>query len=127
MNNEDPKAFDILLNFRVRIEDNSHYSEKQEYIQLLNEFLADQISADDFLYSFLAIYEGINNKLRQMEINESLELGDFLKSSRPQLCNLLVETYGSCSSFSPDPNITMVDEQELKDCAQLLLVELQKE
>ena len=82
MNNEDPKAFDILLNFRVRIEDNSHYSEKQEYIQLLNEFLADQISADDFLYSFLAIYEGINNKLRQMEINESLELGDFLKSSR---------------------------------------------
>lgn len=80
MGKEDPEAFDTLLSFFVRIEDNLHYSEKQEYIELAKEFLADQISADDFSYSFMAIYEVINKKLNQMEIEESLELADFLKS-----------------------------------------------
>ena len=88
---EDPEAFDTLLNFFVRIEDNLHYSEKQEYIELAKEFLADQISADDFSFSFMAIYEGINKKLNQMEIKESLELADFLKS-RLKLGPLLVKT-----------------------------------
>ena len=62
-----------------------------------------------------------------MKRKESLELINFLKSSRPQLGKLLARIYGSCDSFSPDPDITMADEQELKDCAQILLVELQKE
>ena len=127
LSKEDPKAFDTLLKFLVRIEDNFHYSEKQEYIQLTKDFLADQITADDFSYSFLAIYGGIGEKLRQMEITESLELVNFLKSSRPELGRLLARIYGSCDSFSPDPDINLVDEQELKDDAQILLLELQKE
>ena len=127
LDKEDPEAFDTLLKFLVRIEDNLHYSEKQEYIELAKDFLADQITADDFSYSFLAIYEGIGKKLGQMKRKESLELVNFLKSSRPQLGKLLARIYGSCDSFSPDPDITMADEQELKDCAQILLVELQKE
>lgn len=127
LDKEDPEAFDTLLKFLVRIEDNLHYSEKQEYIELAKEFLADQITADDFSYSFLAIYEGIGKKLGQMKRAESVELVNFLKSSRPQLGKLLARIYGSCDSFSPDPDITMADEQELKDCAQILLVELQKE
>lgn len=124
---EDPKAFDTLLKFLVRIEENFHYSEKQEYLQLAKDFLADQITADDFSYSFLAIYGGIGEKLRQMKITESLELVNFLKSSRPELGRLLARIYGSCDSFSPDPDINLVDEQELKDYAQILLLELQKE
>ena len=124
MDKEDPEAFDTLLKFLVRIEDNLHYSEKQEYTELAKDFLADQITADDFSYS---IYEGIAEKLGQMKIKESLELVNFLKSSRPELGKLLARIYGSCNSFSPDPDITMADEQELKDCAQILLVELQKE
>lgn len=127
LDKEDPEAFDTLLKFLVRIEDNLHYSEKQEYIELAKDFLADQITADDFSYSFLAIYEGIGKKLGQMKRKESLKLVNFLKSSRPQLGKLLAQIYGSCDSFSPDPDITMADEQELKDCAQILLVELQKE
>ena len=127
LDKEDPEAFDTLLKFLVRIEDNLHYSEKQEYIELAKKFLADQITADDFSYSFLAIYEGIGKKLGQMKRAESVELVNFLKSSRPQLGKLLARIYGSCDSFSPDPDITMADEQELKDCAQILLVELQKE
>lgn len=127
LDKEDPEAFDTLLNFSVAIEDNFHYSEKQEYIELAKNFLTDQITADDFSYSFLAIYEGIGEKLGQMKIKESLELANFLKPSRPELGDLLAHIYGSCDSFSPDPEVAMSDEQELKDCAQILLVELQKE
>lgn len=127
LSREDPEAYDTLFEFLLRIEDNFHYSEKQEYIELAKDFLADQITADDFSYSFQGTYEGITEELRQMKRKESLELVNFLKPGRPQLARLLAEIYGSCDSFSLDPDINMVDEQELKDCAQILLVELQKE
>ena len=124
---KDPEAFNVFLHFLVRIERNLHYSEKQEYIQLAKDFLADQITADDFSYAFMAIYEGIGQKLGQMEKDESLELANFLKPSRPELGDLLARIYGSCDSFSPDPEIAMSDEKELKDCAQILLFKLQEE
>ncbi len=127
LDKEDPEAFDTLLKFLVRIEDNIHYSEKQEYIELAKDFLADQITADDFSYSFMAIYEGIGEKLGQMKIKESLELANFLKSSRLELGKLLARIYGSCDSYSPDPEIAMSDEKELKDYAQILLFKLQEE
>ena len=109
------------------IENNLQYSEKQEYIKLAKDFLAGQITADDFSYSFMAIYEGISQKLGQMQETESLELANFLKPSRVELGDLLARIYGSCDSFSPDPEIAMSDEKELKDCAQILLLKLQEE
>jgi hypothetical protein len=126
---KDPEAFNVLLNFSVTIEENLHYSEKQKYIELAKDFLADQITADDFSYAFMAIYEGIGRKLGQMKKHESLELANFLKPSRPELGDLLARIYGSCDSFSPDPevDIAMSDEKELKDCAQILLLKLQEE
>ena len=126
MDKEDPEAFDTLLRFLVRIEENLHYSQKQEYIKLAKYFLADQIIADDFLYFFLLIYKKICKKLGQIEKKELLELVNFLKSSWAQLDKLLARIYGSCNSFNPDPDITMAEEQELKNCAQVLLVEPQK-
>ena len=45
---KDSEAFNFLLNFSVTIETNLHYSEKQEYIELAKDFLADQMTADDF-------------------------------------------------------------------------------
>ena len=102
---KDPEAFNVLLNFSVTIEDNLHYSEKQEYIELAKDFLADQITADDFSRSFMAIYQGIGRKLGQMKKDESLELANFLKPSRPELGDLLARIYGSCDSFSPDPEV----------------------
>jgi hypothetical protein len=124
---ENPEVFDVLLDFLVIIEINLHYLEKQEYIELAKDFLADEITADDFSYSFMAIYEGINRKLGQMKRNESLDLANFLKSSQPELGDLLARIYGSCDSFSPDPEVAMSDEKELKDCAQILLLKLQEE
>ena len=127
MKNEDPEVFDVFLDFLVRIERNLHYLEKQEYINLAKDFLDDQITADDFSYSFLAIYGGIGEKLGQMKRAESVELANFLEPSRSKLGDLLARIYGSCDSFSPDPEIAMSDEKELKDCAQILLFKLQEE
>jgi hypothetical protein len=124
---KDFEAFRTLLNFLVTIERNLHYLEKQEYIELAKDFLTDQITADDFSYSFMAIYEGISGKLGQMEKDESLDLANFLRPSRPELGDLLARIYGSCDSFSPDPEVAMSDEKELKDCAQILLLKLQEE
>ena len=124
LDTENKETFDTLLKFLVRIENNLHYSEKQEYIQLAKDFLADQITADHFSYSFMAIYEGIGKKLHQMEIKESLELANFLKSSRPELGELLARIYGSCDSYNPDPEIALSDEKELKEFAQNLLLKL---
>jgi Tfp pilus assembly protein PilF len=77
LKNEDPEVFDVFLDFLVRIERNLHYLEKQEYINLAKDFLDDQITADDFSYSFMAIYGGIGQKLGQMKKAESVELANF--------------------------------------------------
>jgi len=111
----------------VTIEDNLNYSEKQEYIELAKDFLADQITADDFSYAFIGIYEEIGRKLGQMKKDKSLELANFLKPGRPELGDLLARIYGSCDSFSLEVDIAMSDEKELKDCAQILLLKLQEE
>ena len=123
----DYEAFKLLLEVSVAIENNYHYSEKQEYVELANNFLADQINSDDFSYSFMAIYEGINKKIAKMKRIESVELANFLKPNRPKLGRLLARIYGSCDSFSPNPEIAMANEKELKDCAQILLLKLQEE
>ena len=129
LNKENPQAFDILLEFLARIENNLHYLEKQKHIELTKDFLTDQITADDFSYSFIAIYEGICGKFDQIKIEESLELANFLKPSRPELGILLARIYGSCDSYSPDPEIEIAasDENELKKFAQSLLLKLQEE
>lgn len=62
-----------------------------------------------------------------MKRAESLELIHFLKPSRLELGALLARIYGSCDSFSLDPEIAMSYEKKLKDCAQLLLLELQEQ
>lgn len=50
LSKEDPEAFATLLKFLARIEDNLHYLEKQQYIELTKDFRADQIISNDFLY-----------------------------------------------------------------------------
>jgi len=125
---EDPEAFQVLLKFLVTIEENFHYSEKHEYINLAKDFLDDQITTDDFSRSFMAIYEGIGEKLGQMKREESVELANFLnKTDRCRLNRLLASIYGSCDSFSLDPDFSISDEKELKNCAQILLLKLQEE
>ena len=127
--NENPEVFDLFLSLLVIIECNLHFLEKQEYIELADDFLSNQITADDFASTFQAIYEGINRKFDQMRRDESLELANFLEPSRPELGGLLARIYGSCDSFSTDPEVFMVtsDEKELEQCAKMLLLKLQEE
>ena len=117
----DPETYHMLLHFSITIENNFHFSERQEYIDIAKDFLADQITADDFSYSFIGIYDGIEQKVAQMEKDESLELTNFLKTSQFELNDLLSQIYSTCDFFGH----VIFDEKELKDCAQILLLKLQ--
>lgn len=124
---KDLESFNLLSEFLVRIESNLHYFERDEYTELARDFLADQINADNFSYSFIAIYDGINQELDKMQEKESLELANFLKPERAELADLLANTYSCCDGFSLDPEIAMSDEEELKDCARILLLKFEQE
>ena len=117
----DPEEGDILLDSMKTIENNFHLSERQEYINLAKDFLADQMTVDDFSLVFMDIYEGISREVGQMEEDESLELTNFLKTNQSELGDLLSKTYGTCDFFGHG----ISDEKELKDCAQILLLKLQ--
>ena len=111
----------MLFDSMNTIRNNFHFSERQEYIDLAKDFLADQITADDFSFAFMGIYEGINREVAQMEQDESLELTNFLKTNQSELGRLLSQIYGTCDYFGH----VIYDEKELKDCAQILLLKLQ--
>ena len=123
----DPEESDMLLDSLETIRNNFHFSERQEYIDLAKDFLADQITADDFSSDFMSIYKGIDREVDQMEKDESLELTNFLKTSQLtskltiELTDLLSQIYGTCDFFGH----VIFDEKELKDCAQILLLKLQ--
>ena len=116
-----------LLDFSIAVTNYFHFSERREYIDLAKDFLADQITADDFSSDFISIYEGIDQEIAQMEKDESLELTNFLKTSQLtskltiELTDLLSQIYGTCDFFGH----VIFDEKELKDCAQILLLKLQ--
>ena len=116
----DSEASDMLLDSMLTIRNNFHFSERREYVDLAKDFLADQITADDFSSAFMGIYEGIEQQVAQMEKDESLELTNFLKTSQSELGDLLLQIYGTCDCFGH----IISDEKELKDCAQILLLKL---
>ena len=74
----EPEESDILLDSIGTIEDNFHFSEREEYINLAKDFLADQMTADDFSNAFIGTYKGITREVGQMAYDESLELVNFL-------------------------------------------------
>ena len=117
----DPEESVMLLEYMKTIRNSFHFSERQEYIDLAKDFLADQITADDFSSDFISLYQGIEREVAQLEKDESLELTNFLKTSQFELYDLLSQIYGTCDFFGH----VIYDEKELKDCAQILLLKLQ--
>ena len=116
-----------LLDFSIAVTNYFHFSERREYIDLAKDFLANQITADDFSGAFISLYEGIDQEAAQMKKDESLELINFIKTSQSELASqselgdLLLQIYGTCDCFGH----IISDEKELKDCAQILLLKLQ--
>ena len=94
---------------------------------LANDFLEDRITAYDFSSSFMWIYEGISSELSEMKKNEASELANFLNPSRTELGNLLSKIYGCSTDYNLDSDISTYNEQELKDYAKTLLLNLQEE
>ena len=117
----DPEESVMLLEYMKTIRNSFYFSERQEYIDLAKDFLADQITADDFSSDFISLYQGIEREVAQLEKDESLELTNFLKTSQFELYDLLSQIYGTCDFFGH----VISDEKELKDCAQILLLKLQ--
>lgn len=124
---ENPEAFKLFLRFSVIIEGNLHYSERQQYLELANDFLTDQITVEDFAICFLNLYEKINQQLGRMEKDESLDLANFLhKAEQPGFGSLLASIYGSCDGFSLDSSISLSTKEELVNQAQTLVDKLKE-
>ena len=111
----------MLFDSMETIRNNFHFSERQEYIDLAKDFLADQITTYDFSFDFTGIYKGIDREVAQMEKDESLELTNFLKTNQSELYGLLSQIDSTCDAFGH----VIYDEKELKDCVQILLLKLQ--
>ena len=61
-----------------------------------------------------------------MESEESIKLSNLLHKTKCHGLNIiLAKLYGSCSSYSLDPEVSLLDEVELKNDAQILLLKLQ--
>lgn len=128
--NEDTELFDTLSEFMVKIENNFHYSKKDEYINLAKYFLDNKIIVNDFSFCFITLYDTICEKVRRIKIEESVELANFLnKTDRCELGKLLAYIYDACDSFSSDSDVQVqiAVEKELKDYTPILLLTLQEE
>ena len=126
---EEPELFKDFLHISAKIETNFSYVERKAYIRIAKDFLDNKMISEDFCYAFQGIYEGVTNAISKMQEKESLELANLLNPDRSDLGQLLAYIYGTCDSYSPDPEVNSfnIDEKELKDCAKKLLLELDKE
>ena len=125
---EDPKSFNELLKFLSIIERNLHYLEKREYINLINDFLNNEITVENFSDSFIAIFKGINQKLNQMEVDESFELLNFLNKNNQiqhESHDLILRIYGACDSFDLENDLEISAQKELQDYCKSLLLKLE--
>lgn len=122
---ENPEAFQLFLKFSIIIEENFHYSKRQQYLELANDFLTEKITAENFAICFLNLYEKLNQQLSRMKENEDSDLAKFLyKVEKPGFGLLLASIYGSCDCFSLDSTISLSTEKELVNQAQTLVLKL---
>lgn len=127
------EVFNLLLNFRVIIEENLHQKNKNDYIELIIDFLENNITATDFSGFFINIYESVNQNLCQMEKDENFsELSNYLiKNNNFKVGESLSYMYGECDYFNSniDLDLNMSNDiltENLKNQAKILLQKLQQ-
>ena len=123
-----------LSNFRVMIEDNLHFKQRNEYSDLLELFLSNQIDTDNFSFCFIAQYDKTNRQLRDMEQNveknfdklSSLLMEDKDQDRKSQIGTSLMFMYDFCDSFTSDFESACEDTINLKTSAKKLLNQLKQ-
>ena len=127
---ENPEKSIKLLRFLIKIENNLHLRQKDEYIELMQIFLNNNIDAEDFSFCFIAKYDNINQTLREMEQDfEKIfdELSNLLienKNKKYKIGSSLMSMYDHCDDFNPNSNSSMIDEENLRNYAIILLSKL---
>lgn len=122
---EDPQADKILLKFLVSIEKNFRYVDIEIYIELCNDFIAEEINAEDFCRAFRGLYMGASKKVKEMKKKESLELLNWMGPTNLEIDDLLSQGCGLCTNFISSPEIN-IDEKNLRKYARNLVIELQQ-
>ena len=95
-------------------------------------FLNNNIDAEDFSFCFIAKYDNINQTLREMKQDFEKkfdELSNLLienKNKKYQIGRSLMSMYDHCDDFNPNSNSSMIDEENLRNYAKILLSELKR-
>jgi hypothetical protein len=95
-------------------------------------FLNNNIDAEDFSFCFIAKYDNIKQTLREMEQDFEKkfdELSNLLienKNKKYQIGMSLMSMYDHCDDFNPNSNSSMIDEENLRNYAIILLSELKR-
>ncbi len=135
LSSQDPIKYTKLLNYSVMISDYLHWSQKNEYLQLINDFLNFKIDGTEFDNKFSKMVAVIEKKSMLLRKNyeelrciepSSMSIGFGIGISEIYLC--CTEFY---SDFNEDEDRTEMPfaktEEQLRDAVKsLLFLEIQK-
>lgn len=132
LSRENPKKYKKLLEFSVRAETNLHLRQKDNYIDFIEMFVNNKMDAENFSFCFIAKYDSINQTFRKMEEDFEKnfdELSNLLRENKKineQIGRSLMFMYDHCDDYNIDLSLSLIDEETLKNHAQLLLSELKR-
>jgi hypothetical protein len=128
----DPETYSKLLHYSVLISDYLHWSEKNDYLQLIRDFLNSKIDGKEFDEKFSTMFKVIEKRSRLLFQNyDELKL---LKPSSRSLGfgRLISEIYLCCEEFYEDYDVSegedpaLKTEKQLRDAVTSLFPEIQK-
>ena len=127
---ENPEKSRKLSGFLIIIEENFHLRQKDKYIELMQIFLNNNIDAEDFSFCFIAKYDNINQTLREMKQDFEKKFDELsnllIENKKYQIGMSLMSMYDHCDDFNPNSNSSMIDEENLRNYAIILLSELKR-
>ena len=91
-----------LKNYSLQINEHLHWSQKDEYLQLIEDFLSFKINGKTFESKFCSMVEAIEKKCRLLTKNYEM-----LKNIKPssisfEFAKWISEIYLCCDEFYPD-------------------------
>ena len=129
---QDPIKYSKLLKYSARISEYLHWSQKNEYLELIKNFLNSKIDAKEFDKKFSKMVTVIEKKCRLLIKNY-----EELKFTKPNPRSLgfgtwISEIYLCCNEFYEDYDLNegedpaLKTEEQLRDAVKSLFPEIQK-